>query len=42
MQHASRKCVICTKFKLENLKGREHMEDLDIDEGIILKHILRV
>jgi hypothetical protein len=29
-----------TTFWLENLKGRDHLEDLDIDEKIILERIL--
>jgi hypothetical protein len=29
-----------TKFWLEILKGRDHSEDLDVDERIILKWIL--
>jgi hypothetical protein len=28
---------MCKKFWLENLKGRDHLKDLDIDERIILK-----
>jgi hypothetical protein len=30
-----------TKFWSEKLKGRDHLEDLGIDEKIILKWILR-
>jgi hypothetical protein len=29
-----------TVFQLENLKGRDHLEDLDVDERIILGRIL--
>jgi hypothetical protein len=29
-----------TLFWLENLKGRDHSEDLDADESIILERIL--
>jgi hypothetical protein len=29
-----------TKFWLESLKGRDHSEDLGVDERIILKWIL--
>jgi hypothetical protein len=29
-----------TKFWLENLKGRDHLEDLGVDKRIILKCIL--
>jgi len=29
-----------TKFLSENLKGRDHLEDLGIDEKIILEQIL--
>jgi hypothetical protein len=28
-------------FRLENLKGRDHSEDLGVDEMIMLKWILR-
>jgi len=30
----------CTKFWLENLKGRDHVEDLGIDGRLILDWIL--
>jgi hypothetical protein len=29
------------KILMENLKGKDHPEDLDVDERIILKRILR-
>jgi hypothetical protein len=29
-----------TKFRLESLKGRDHLENLDVNERIILKWIL--
>jgi hypothetical protein len=29
------------EFWLENMRGRDHLEDLDIDERIILKWFLR-
>jgi hypothetical protein len=29
-----------TKFWLESLKGKDHLEDLDIDRNITLKWIL--
>jgi hypothetical protein len=29
-----------TKFWLKNMKGRDHLEDLDIDRRIILEWIL--
>jgi hypothetical protein len=29
-----------TVFWLENLKGRDHSEDLDVDEKIILEWVL--
>jgi hypothetical protein len=28
---------MCTEFLLENLKGRDYLEDLDTNERIILK-----
>jgi hypothetical protein len=31
-----------TRFLSENLKGRENLENLSVDERIILKFILRV
>jgi len=30
-----------TKFWLENLKGRDHSEDLDVDGRVILQWILQ-
>jgi hypothetical protein len=30
----------CTKFWLENLKGRYHSEDLDVEERIIIEWTL--
>jgi hypothetical protein len=41
MQHASERWEMHTKFLLENLKGRDHMEDLGIDRRIILEWILK-
>jgi hypothetical protein len=31
---------VCEKFWLENLKGRDHLQDLGVDENIILERIL--
>jgi hypothetical protein len=31
---------MCIKFRLENLNGRDHLKDLDIEMRIILKWIL--
>jgi hypothetical protein len=36
-----RKDEMHTKFWLENLKGRDHLEDLDVVGKIILERILR-
>jgi hypothetical protein len=41
MQHAWTRQEMHTKFFLENLKVRDHLEDLRVDEGIILKLILQ-
>jgi hypothetical protein len=30
------------KFRLESLKGKDHLKDLDMDTGIMLKSILEV
>jgi hypothetical protein len=30
-----------TKLYLENLKGRDHLEDIDVNRSIILKWILK-
>jgi hypothetical protein len=35
-----RACSKHTKFWSENLKGRDHVEDVDIDRRIILQWIL--
>jgi hypothetical protein len=32
---------VITNFWLENLKGRDHSEDIDIDGRVILRWILR-
>jgi hypothetical protein len=34
------RCEMYTKFKLENLKGRGHLEDLGVNGRIILEWIL--
>jgi hypothetical protein len=32
---------VCTRFWWGNLSERDHLEDLDIDDGIILKCIFK-
>jgi hypothetical protein len=34
--------TVCTQFWSENLKGIEHLGDLDVDGRIILKWLLNV
>jgi hypothetical protein len=32
---------MCIQFSSENLKGRDHLEDLDVDRRIISEWVLR-
>jgi hypothetical protein len=41
MCHERGRIEMCTWFWLRNLNLRDHLEDLDIDERIILKLILK-
>jgi hypothetical protein len=41
MKHAWERCERHTTFWLENLKGRDHVEDKEADRKIILEWIFR-
>jgi hypothetical protein len=41
MQHAWELCEVHSELWLENLKGRDHLENLIIDGRIILEWLLK-
>lgn len=40
-QHAWKRWEVYMKLKLDRLKGRDHLENLGVDDGTVCRHILR-